>query len=1421
MPTRTISTKLAIEGESQYRQALQSINSTYSQLGSQLKLVKSEFQNQQNTLAALQAKEKALADIQSALSQKVQTCKEAYSNAQSAMSTYKAKIDDLKGALEKNKTALDGMDSATKKSGQQWLSYKTHIDEAEAKLKVLASTSGDTSAEEEKLRREIEQAQAAMDKLDAETGGAAKTAGELLQQQQRLNTELGNAEAGYSACERACDGWKKKETDAQIALNDVNAELELNEKYLKEAETASDGCAKSIDEFGNKTDKAGDAATALYGVLAGAGMVRAVKELAEAFIEVVNAAAEFEAQMSTVKAISGATGTEMLELSSLAKEMGATTKFTATEAGQGLEYMAMAGWRTQDMLDGLEGIMDLAAAAGENLATTSDIVTDALTAFGLSAKDSAHFSDVLAQASANSNTNVTMMGESFKMVATTAGSMGYSIDDVAVALGAMANQGLKSEMAGTALATALTRMSGTNEKAKETMDRLNLSMFDGEGNAKDLSTFLDELRTAFSGMNDQQQLSNAYMLAGQKGMKGLMAIVNTSETDWNKLTDAIAGSSGAAKLMAETKLDNYAGQVTLLKSAFSALETEIGSVFTPVLTEMAEKATNAFTWMADVVHDHPVLVAAIAGVVTALGALVAVVIGITLTQTPMFVKALGTLATAFKGLYAVITAHPFGAIATAIAAVVVGIGTAVAAAKAHAEAQMVETNAAKSLIDVLDEQAKTYEELQTTNKEAATNTSALANSVIELSKTAASSQLDHAALLETIDQLNEAVPELNLAYDEETGSLNQTTDAILGQVEAQNQLNEADAEIARYNELRQDREAIELKIKEATDAVTEAQTKLNESEDLSRAEKKELRREIEDNNGALEIYNEQLATVNSQIEEMRPHAEALIESMNGTAGMCEQAAALADSLATSLLELRTAYDEAYDSALDSIQGQAEAWDTLDEVVAMSSEDITTALESQIAYWESYTENIDNLTGRNIEGIDRLVAAYDGNAAAIAGLASMSDEQIRATIARLDALGSAEDAAAQHTAEAVTGYSDNAMQLIENCKATLADPANSEAMMQAALEMLQGFAMGIDQSGEEVDEATQRAAQEVIDTWKTVHDSHSPSKVFEQIGKDDMTGYINGVNGEDGNTQSALQALAQRAIAAFKGIANGSTLTGSGSQTISGYMSGVNSQSGNATSTLQRLAQSATSAFKGISNNSALQGSGSDTISGYVSGVNGQTSSMTNKMRSMAQSAINAMNNNATSSSLYSAGLNTIQGFINGVANKASSLYSTLASMASNALARFKSVLGIHSPSTEFASAGQFTVAGFVDGVKRRQADVQDTMAAMAKKASVAFKAGLNSDLDIESMDYMMASNSAGIRRNAAALSEGNSGGVSELLAAIHSVGQKMDNLESSDGQKIELPIYINGTFTKREIVEIARAGIGRQMVNINAAHGGN
>ena len=172
----------------------------------------------------------------------------------------------------------------------------------------------------------------------------------------------------------------------------------------------------------------------------------------------VKTAADFESSMSEVSAISGATGEDLQKLESLAKKMGETTRFSASEAAEALKYMAMAGWKTEDMLNGLEGIMNLSAASGENLGATSDIVTDALTAFGLSAADSGHFADLLAKASSNANTNVSMMGETFKYVAPVAGALGYSAEDVALAVGLMANSGIKASQAGTSLRASMTNL---------------------------------------------------------------------------------------------------------------------------------------------------------------------------------------------------------------------------------------------------------------------------------------------------------------------------------------------------------------------------------------------------------------------------------------------------------------------------------------------------------------------------------------------------------------------------------------------------------------------------------------------------------------------------------------------------------------------------------------------------------------------------------------------------------------------------------------------------------------------------------------------------------------------------------------------------------------------------------------------------
>ncbi len=302
---------------------------------------------------------------------------------------------------------------------------------------------------------------------------------------------------------------------------------------------------------------------------------------------------DFEAGMSKVQAISGATREEIDRLTEKAKEMGAKTKFSATESAEAFQYMAMAGWKTEDMLNGIEGIMNLASASGENLASVSDIVTDALTAFGLQANDSAHFADVLAKASSNSNTNVGLMGATFKYVAPIAGSMKYSIEDTAVAIGLMANAGIKGEQAGTALRAMLTRLVKPPKEASEALKQLNITTKNSDGTMKPLSQTLQELRTKFAGLTDSQKASYASSIAGTEAMSGMLAIVNASEDDFKKLTREINNSDGATKEMADTMQNNLKGATTILGSNMESLGIAIYDKFKKPATKGIKSVTKS------------------------------------------------------------------------------------------------------------------------------------------------------------------------------------------------------------------------------------------------------------------------------------------------------------------------------------------------------------------------------------------------------------------------------------------------------------------------------------------------------------------------------------------------------------------------------------------------------------------------------------------------------------------------------------------------------------------------------------------------------------------------------------------------------------------------------------------------------------
>ncbi|MDU4600276.1 MAG: phage tail tape measure protein, partial [Clostridium sporogenes] len=309
----------------------------------------------------------------------------------------------------------------------------------------------------------------------------------------------------------------------------------------------------------------------------------------------------FEEGMSKVSAISGATGEDLKKLTEKAKEMGSKTKFSATESAEAMQYMAMAGWKTGDMLNGIEGIMNLAAASGEDLASVSDIVTDALTAFGMSAKDSAKFADLLASAASNSNTNVSMLGESFKYVAPVAGALGHSAKDTAFALGLMASAGIKSSQSGTALRASLTNLAHPSKQMAEEMDRLGISLTDSNGKVKEGKALYDELRQKFSGLTDAQKTQAATTIFGKEAMSGMLAIINASDADYKKLYENLSNCDGAAKKTAETMNNNLKGQITLLSSALESLGIELyESVNNPMkevvrtANEMVQQLSNAF-----------------------------------------------------------------------------------------------------------------------------------------------------------------------------------------------------------------------------------------------------------------------------------------------------------------------------------------------------------------------------------------------------------------------------------------------------------------------------------------------------------------------------------------------------------------------------------------------------------------------------------------------------------------------------------------------------------------------------------------------------------------------------------------------------------------------------------------------------------
>ncbi len=454
---------------------------------------------------------------------------------------------------------------------------------------------------------------------------------------------------------------------SQSQYDALQREIIETENNLRDLERQAGQSAVALQKIAATGEKLKTVGSAIEGV--GQKLMPITAAVGGLGAAAVKVASDFDSAMSQVAAVSGATGKDLEALRDKAREMGSKTKFSASEAAEAMNYMAMAGWKTGDMLSGIEGIMNLAAASGEDLATTSDIVTDALTALGLSAKDSGHFADILAAASSNANTNVSMMGETFKYCAPVAGALGFSAEDTAEAIGLMANAGIKSSQAGTAMRSMMTNLTGEVKFVGDAFGELTIQTTNTDGSMRSLGDILADCRAAFSQMSESEKAANAEALVGKNAMSGFLAVMNAAPGDIEKLNSAINNCDGTAEKMAATMQDNLAGQLTILKSQLEELAISIGEILMPYIRQIVGWIQGLVDWLNGLDEGTKKIIVTVALVAAALGP-VLIVIGKVVGAIGTIMTVIPQIAGAISGVIGFVS----GTVIPAISAVVAAIG---------------------------------------------------------------------------------------------------------------------------------------------------------------------------------------------------------------------------------------------------------------------------------------------------------------------------------------------------------------------------------------------------------------------------------------------------------------------------------------------------------------------------------------------------------------------------------------------------------------------------------------------------------------------------------------------------------------------------------------------------------------------------
>lgn len=688
---------IKLQGESEYRAALKQIQNSLAVVGSEMQKVSSQFAKGEKSVKSLTAVNevlnKKLAEQQKVVSGASKMLAEAqtkYDESSKSVQKWEQELADAKKALEaaKNSTTasaeeIEKLEKNVKDCEKELQSANTENEKYSTTVQKWQTELNKAEAAVNKTTREIESNEAAIQQLESATEDASGATETLTDKVKRQESELEELKKQYTnvAAEQGQSSDEARNLASQI--ENLSGELRNNRTTLNEASTAADSFDHSLEDVDNEAHSVTNGGLSAFAValgnLASQIITNVISKMKDLVTETITVGKTFDSSMSQVSAVSGATADEIEQLRNKAKEMGSTTKFTASEAADAFNYMAMAGWKTEDMLSGINGVLNLAAASGSDLATTSDIVTDALTAMGYSAGDAGRLADVMAAASSNANTNVEMMGQTFQYAAPVVGALGYNMEDTAVAIGLMANAGIKADKAGTALRSILTRLATDAGASKNQLgalgtitEELGVQFYNTDGTTRALSDVLNECREAWSGLTAEQQTSFGKQIAGQEALSGWLAIMNAAPEDVKKLTLAVEESDGAAQKMADTMLNNLGGDMTLLSSKLEGVQIAIYEKFEPALrkgVELLSKLLDAVQFVTD--HSSE-FITALTAMAAAVGAYVAYTTAITVMTKGWAALTVVTKAQAAAqaALNAIMAMNPIGLVIAAVAGLV-------------------------------------------------------------------------------------------------------------------------------------------------------------------------------------------------------------------------------------------------------------------------------------------------------------------------------------------------------------------------------------------------------------------------------------------------------------------------------------------------------------------------------------------------------------------------------------------------------------------------------------------------------------------------------------------------------------------------------------------------------------------------------